>query len=85
MKYTVILLRQAEKYYKKLQWKFKAQVQEYLTSLEAEAFLGKRLHGDLKDYCSLRVGRRLRIIYSISEKDKTVHVVAVGPRETIYQ
>ena len=85
MKYTVILSRQAEKYYKKLQGKVKAQVQECLISLEDEAFSGKRLHGDLKDCWSLRIGKRFRIIYSISQKDKTVYVVAIGPRETIYQ
>ena len=85
MKYTVLLSRQAERYYKKLQGKVRTQVQECLISLEDEAFLGKRLHGDLKDNWSLRVGRRLRIVYSISEKDKTVYVVAIGPRETIYQ
>ena len=85
MKYTVILSRQAEKYYKKMQGKVKAQVQEYLISLEDEAFLGKRLHGDLKDNWSLRVGRRIRIVYSISPKDKKVYVVANGQRKTVYQ
>jgi len=85
LKYNVILSRQAEKYFTKLQGKVKAQVQECLISLEDEAFLGKRLHGDLKYYWSLRIGKKIRIIYSISQKDKTVYVVAIGPRETIYQ
>ena len=85
MKYAVVLSRQAEKYYKKLKGKFKAQVQECLLGLESEPFLGKRLHGDLKDYWSFRVGKKFRVIYSVSEKDKTVYVVAIGPRETIYQ
>lgn len=85
MTYTVILSRQAEKYYKKLQENVKTQVRECLINLEDETFLGKRLHGDLKDCYSLRVGRRLRIVYSISQKDKTIHVIAIGPRETIYQ
>ena len=85
MKYTVLLSRQAERYYKKLQGKVKTQVRECLISLEDEDFLGKRLHGDLKDNWSLRVGRILRIVYSISEKDKTIYVIAIGPRETIYQ
>jgi mRNA-degrading endonuclease RelE of RelBE toxin-antitoxin system len=32
----------------------------------------------------LRVGK-LRIIYTVSEKDKIVYVVAVGPRKSVYQ
>ena len=85
MKYTVVLSRQAEKYFRKLQGKVKTQVQECLVFLENEALSGKRLHGDLKDNWSLRVGKRIRIIYSISQKDKIVYVVAIGPRKTVYQ
>ncbi|MCJ7763147.1 type II toxin-antitoxin system RelE/ParE family toxin [Candidatus Bathyarchaeota archaeon] len=84
MKYTVLLSRQAEKFYKNLEEKLKAQVRECLIGLEDQAYAGKRLHGDLKENCSLRVGK-LRIIYTISEKDKIVYVVAMGPRKTIYQ
>jgi mRNA-degrading endonuclease RelE of RelBE toxin-antitoxin system len=54
-----------------------------LISLEDEAYAGKRLHGDLKENCSLRVGK-LRIIYTVSEKDKIVYVIAIGSRKTIY-
>ena len=84
MKYTVLLSRQAEKFYKNLEEKLKAQVRECLIGLEDQAYAGKRLHGDLKENCSLRVGK-LRIIYTISEKDKIVYVIAMGLRKTIYQ
>lgn len=84
MKYTVLLSRQAEKFYKKLEEKLKAQVRECLLGLEDQAYAGKRLHGDLKGNYSLRVGK-LRIIYTISEKDKIVYVIAMGLRKTIYQ
>ena len=84
MKYTVILSRQAEHFYKKLEDDIKPQVRNCLISLEEDAYAGKRLHGDLKDNYSLRVGK-LRIIYAVSEKEKIVHIIAIGPRKTIYQ
>lgn len=84
MKYTVLLSRQAEKFYKNLEEKLKAQVRECLIGLEDQAYAGKRLHGDLKENYSLRVGK-LRIIYTISEKDQVVYVIAMGLRKTIYQ
>ena len=83
-KYTVVLSRQAEHFYKKLEGKDKTSIRECLISLEEEAYAGKRLHGDLKENCSLRVGKH-RIIYTISEKDKIIYVVAIGPRRNIYQ
>jgi len=84
LKYSVLLSRQAERFYKKLQEDVKVRVRENLIDLENQPRAGKRLHGDLKENYSLRVGK-LRIIYTISEKDKTVYIVAIGPRKTIYQ
>ena len=83
-KHTVVLSRQAEHFYKKLKGKLKTKVRGCLISLEEEAYAGKRLHGDLKENWSLRV-EKLRIIYSISEKDKIVYVIAIGSRSTVYQ
>jgi len=83
-KYTVVLSRQTERFFKKLEGKDKANVGECLISLEEDAFAGKRLHGDLKENFSLRAGK-LRIIYAVSEKDKVVYVIAIGPRRSVYQ
>ena len=83
-KFTVVLSRQTERFYKKLEGKEKATLQECLINLEQDPYAGKRLHGDLKDNFSFRVGK-LRIIYAVSEKDKTVYVIAIGPRRTIYK
>jgi len=83
-KYKVVLSRQAEHFYKKLGRKVKAKVLECLINLDEEAYSGKRLHGDLKENWSLRI-EKLRIIYTISDKDKVVYVVAIGPRNSIYQ
>jgi len=38
----------------------------------------------LKDHFSLRIGK-LRIIYTVVEKEKTVYILAIGPRETVYE
>jgi mRNA-degrading endonuclease RelE of RelBE toxin-antitoxin system len=84
LKYAVLLSRQVERYFKKLQGKVKTQVRESLIDLEDQAYEGKRLHGDLKENYSIRVGK-LRIVYTVSEKDKTVYVIAMGPRKTIYK
>ena len=83
-KYKVVLSRQTERFYKKLEGKDKTNVRECLISLEEEAYAGKRLHGDLKENFSLRVGK-LRIVYTVSEKNKIVYVIAIGPRRTVYK
>lgn len=84
-KYSVVLSRQAEHFFIKLDKKAKPQVRDCLISLETEAYSGKRLHGDLKGNNSLRVGKSLRIIYQVSEEEKTVYVVAIGPRRNVYE
>ena len=84
-KYTVVLSKQAEHFYKKLNGKVKAKVKECLISLEDQAYAGKSLHGDLKENYSLRIGKKLRIIYTISEKDKAIYIVAIGPRRNVYR
>jgi len=84
LSYTVLLSSQAEKFYKKLRKTAQARVRETLISLENRPHAGKRLHGDLRGNYSLRVGK-LRIIYSVSEMDKTVYVIAIGPRKIIYR
>jgi len=83
-KYNVVLSRQAERVFKKLDGKEKRNVSECLISLEENTYAGKRLHGDLKENFSLRIGK-LRIIYTVSEKDKVVFIIAVGPRKSVYQ
>jgi mRNA-degrading endonuclease RelE of RelBE toxin-antitoxin system len=82
--YKVLLSRQAEKFYKKLGENTRARVREALTTLESQPYIGKRLHGELKENYSIRIGK-IRIIYAISEKDKTIYVIAIGPRKTIYR
>jgi mRNA-degrading endonuclease RelE of RelBE toxin-antitoxin system len=82
--YKVLLSRQAEKFYEKLKKNVKARVREALIILEKQPYTGKRLHGELKENYSMRVGK-IRIIYTVSEKDKTLHIIAIGPRKRIYR
>ncbi len=83
-KYKVVLSRQTERFYKKLEGKDKINVRACLISLEEDAYAGKKLHGDLKENFSLRVGK-LRLIYTVSEEDKGVYAIAIGPRKNVYQ
>ena len=83
-KYNVVLSRQTERFFKNLEGTDKTNIQECLISLEEDAYAGKKLHGDLKENFSLRVGK-MRIIYAVSEKNKIVYVVAIGPRKNVYQ
>jgi mRNA interferase RelE/StbE len=84
MTYTVLLSHQAEKFYKKLNKNLKERVKEGLIKLQNEPNLGKALHGELKGNYSIRIGK-IRIVYSISEKNKTIYTIAIGQRKTIYK
>ena len=84
MSYTVLLSSRAEKFYRKLRKNIRARVSEALISLENQPYAGKRLHGELRENYSLRVGK-IRIVYNVSEKDKIAYVIAIGLRKTVYQ
>jgi len=62
----------------------RARVREALISSESQPQAGKRLHGELRENFSLRVGK-LRIVYYVSEKDKIIYVIAIGSRKKIYK
>jgi len=55
--YTVLLSRQAEKFYKQLEKNVKARVREALIIIENQPYTGKRLHGELKENYSMRIGK----------------------------
>lgn len=84
MSYTVLLSGQAERFYRKLRKDARARVREALINLGDDPHAGKKLHGDLRGNYSLRVGN-LRIVYNISEREKTVCIIAIGPRRTVYR
>lgn len=62
----------------------KRRIKEAFRSIASSPSEGKPLQDALAGLYSYRSGR-LRIIYALDGKRKKVHVVAVGPRRTIYE
>lgn len=62
-----------------LKRKIKAALQTVLNGPDA----GKRLKDELDGLRSFKVGK-LRIVYRMPKEGKTVEIVAIGPRKTIY-
>ncbi len=61
----------------------KKKIRASLKNILAEPGCGKALKDELAELRSFRVSR-FRIIYRISKK-KQIEIVAIGPRERIYQ
>lgn len=62
----------------------KRKVQESLRSIAKDPAQGKMLQEELAGLRSYRVGH-LRIVYAVDRSKRMVHVIAVGPRKTIYE
>ena len=62
----------------------KKKIKASLKGLSADPYCGDELLEDLTGYYRYRVGR-LRIVYSIERALKKVHIIAIGPRKTIYE
>ncbi len=84
--HKIVLLSQAEKFYKKLftsdRSKFE-RITNALQSLQKDPFQGKALRNKLKGKYSLRVGV-YRIIYQVENKVVTVYVLNIGHRRNVY-
>ena len=63
--------------------KLKRKIRAGLKHIVSEPESGKSLKDELEGLKSYRISR-FRIIYRISSK-KTIEIVAVGPRKTIYE
>jgi mRNA interferase RelE/StbE len=61
----------------------KKKVKSSLQTIVSDPYSGKPLRDELDGLRSFRVGR-FRIIYRISGK-KLIEIVAIGPRECIYE
>ena len=61
----------------------KNKIRASLKHILAKPYSGKSLKDELNGLFSFRVGR-IRIIYRISQK-KHIEVIAIGPRERIYE
>jgi len=84
--YKIILLPEAEKFYRKLFRSDKShflRIKNALFDLQSDPMHGKPLRHLLKGKYSLRVGI-YRIIYSIDHGKITVFVLDIGHRKDIY-
>jgi len=52
--------------------------------MESDPYLGKPLKGELSGKWSLRTGD-YRIVYTIDEQKKTLTLLSVGHRKTVYR
>ena len=62
----------------------KRKVRASLATLSRDPHAGKSLREELEGLRSLRVGR-LRIVFRIAAEERTVDIVAIGPRASIYE
>ena len=67
---------------RRLHPELKRKIRAALADILANPACGKPLKDELEGYWSLRVGR-VRIIYRAASD--TIEIVAIGPRENIYQ
>ena len=61
----------------------KRRIKASLKAIANDPFEGKPLQDELAGLYSYRIGS-LRTIYSVERSKRTVHVVAIGPRRTVY-
>ena len=86
MSFRIMFSKEARDLIKKLDNSGKIKLEKRLLKLsEAPFHYGKRLKS-VEELFSLKVGKSgLRVIFEINRKTKTVFVITLGPRETIYQ
>ena len=79
----VVLARRARSELLELNWPLIDAIQDALGLLERDPLVGYALRGRLRGLRSLRVGT-FRVIYQLSEDDRTVRVVAIRHRSVAY-
>jgi mRNA interferase RelE/StbE len=87
--WQVRLSSTAEKYYTRLAAQTRERIKNELKSLSnlknpLEHKSVKRLTGDLKGFCRLRIGK-YRIVIAILEETHTIAVVNIAPRGDVYK
>ncbi|MFZ5907626.1 MAG: type II toxin-antitoxin system RelE family toxin [Nitrospirota bacterium] len=89
MTWQIRLSSTAAKYYNRLTPQTRQRVKkepEALSDLEnpLEHQSVKRLTGDMRGFCRLRVGK-YRIVFAILEDDRTIAVVNIVPHGNVYK
>jgi mRNA interferase RelE/StbE len=80
----VVLARRARQDLLELDWPVIDAVEDALAQLEREPLSGHALRGPLRGLRSLRVGS-YRIVYQLTDNDRTVRVAAIRHRGTAYR
>jgi mRNA interferase RelE/StbE len=80
----VVLARRARQDLLELAWPVIDAVEDGLGQLEREPLAGHALRGRLRGLRSLRVGS-YRIVYQLTDNDRTVRVAAIRHRGTAYR
>ncbi len=62
----------------------KRGIRQAIRAIAADPNCGEPLQRELAEYRKFRV-RRFRIVYAVDRGQRTVRIVAVGPRSTIYE
>ena len=79
----VVLARSARRELRDLDWPLIDAIEEALGLLERDPHAGHALRGRLRGLRSLRVGA-YRIIYQVTDADRTVRVAAIRHRSAAY-
>lgn len=83
MIYNLSVANRFKKDFDILDESLKKRIKKQLEPLRTSPYLGKRLHGNLKGFFSLRIGK-YRIVYAVDEKSKSVILYFLGHRKGIY-
>lgn len=81
--FKLIISPRAKNQLKKIRLLYKISLGSVIDDLKDEPLLGKPLGRELTGKYSYKVGV-YRIIYRISQKDKTVQVISAGHCSTVY-
>ena len=89
MPWQVKLSSTAEKYYTRLTVQIQRRIKNELEALSClksplEHQSVKRLTGDLREFCRLRIGK-YRVVFAILEETHTIAVVNIAPRGDVYK
>lgn len=81
--FKVKLTARAKGELKNISKRHKVAIASMVEELKDNPFTGKPLTRDLTGRFFLRVGI-FRIIYSVNNKDKTIHILTAGHRSSVY-
>lgn len=81
---NVFVTPEAQKQYKKISQHHQKKLLRKLSSLEKKLFQGKKLTGEFRGLCSLRVWP-YRIVYMIDRRRNEVWVVSILHRQGAYK